>query len=356
MKRICSSNWLFALLLTVILILPSYSSVTFYSSNPTVSYSSLTNSKKLDYQVMYFIKGAKYTLDVAVYNLTHPEITDSLIAAHKKGVRVRVVTDYNNWNKYCRKLVDNGIQAVKGQSATDRHMHHKFIIRDSNAVLTGSYNFTKNGARLDKNTIAVFKYANAMAELYTREFEQMFVGKKFGTYKTYMSARSGKRVTIGSKTKFDVTVYFSPEGGITDALVREIDKADTNIYFSMYTFTDKSISDAMLRAKSRGVKIYGAFDRDQNDNSSYSKFQTLKDARCYVRLDKLSAAYGGLLHDKIMVIDNGYTSDAIGIIGSFNFTNQADSINDENMVIIHRPTSARSLKTHVYNAYSKMSE
>lgn len=361
MAKLAKTNGLRVLMvaaLSVLLTLPAWSSVTFYVSDPTRAYSELSNSRRVDHQVMQFIRGARTTLDVAIYNLTHSQITDSLIAAHRRGVRVRVVTDFNSWNDRCQQLVDAGIPVVRGASSTSDHMHHKFIVRDSNAVLNGSYNFTWNGARTDRNTIAVFRSAPAMAALFTEEFEQMFVRRNFGTAKTFKSRRSGNRVTIGSTTnRFDVTIYFSPEGGATAALVREIDRADTSIYFSVFTFTDRRVSDALIRAQARGVRIRGVFDSSQNSSQSASKFDILRTAGVPVRLDSLpgTAHFSGLLHDKIMTIDHGTNADAIAIIGSMNFTVSGDDGNDENLVIIHRPASARSLRTHINSVFNNMS-
>jgi phosphatidylserine/phosphatidylglycerophosphate/cardiolipin synthase-like enzyme len=335
-----------ALIITVFLLivaLPSQATITIYYSDPTVAAPS--SSRKLDLQVMNFIKAAKHSLDIAVYNMTHPHIADSIIAAHRRGVRVRMVCEDANWNDLFQRCQDAGITVVRDNNPV--HMHHKFIVRDSNAVLTGSYNFTVSGTRNDKNTIVVLKSTPSLAALYTAEFEQMFVRRRFGTNKALQAS------VTAEVAGFPVRVYFSPRyGRTTERIVTEINKADTAIYMSAYVITDKQISDALIAARKRGVKVYIAMDKRQSESQSWSRHNDLIAGGCLVRFSKI----GGFLHDKTLVIDPGYNADAIAIIGSFNFTNQANDQNDENILFIERPATARSMKTAAYASYTKLAE
>ena len=57
-----------------------------------------------------------------------------------------------------------------------------------------------------------------------------------------------------------------------------------------------------------------------------------------------------------MAIDAYTTSDPIGIIGSANWSNNADVSNDENLLIIHSSFVANSIKgqcVYVYNNCAK---
>ena len=46
-------------------------------------------------------------------------------------------------------------------------------------------------------------------------------------------------------------VYFSPNGGCTDAIVRELDKAKGNVLAQAYSFTSYKIAKALLDAHKR---------------------------------------------------------------------------------------------------------
>lgn len=47
-------------------------------------------------------------------------------------------------------------------------------------------------------------------------------------------------------------VYFSPNGGCTDAIVKEISKAKSEILVQAYSFTSKDIAKALVDAHKRG--------------------------------------------------------------------------------------------------------
>jgi phosphatidylserine/phosphatidylglycerophosphate/cardiolipin synthase-like enzyme len=64
-------------------------------------------------------------------------------------------------------------------------------------------------------------------------------------------------------------VYFSPKGGCTDAIVRELNKAKTTILIQAYSFTSTPIAKALLGAHKRGVKVEVILDKSQR-NDKYS--------------------------------------------------------------------------------------
>ncbi len=52
-----------------------------------------------------------------------------------------------------------------------------------------------------------------------------------------------------------LAVYFSPSGGATDAVVREVNDAKKQILVQAYSFTSAPIAQALVDAPKRGVKI-----------------------------------------------------------------------------------------------------
>ncbi len=52
-----------------------------------------------------------------------------------------------------------------------------------------------------------------------------------------------------------VKIYFSPQGGCTEAIVSEIDKAKTEILVQAYLFTSAPIAKALVGGHKRGVKV-----------------------------------------------------------------------------------------------------
>ena len=52
-----------------------------------------------------------------------------------------------------------------------------------------------------------------------------------------------------------IEVYFSPKGGCTEAVVKELDAAKSTVLVQAYSFTSVPIAKALVDAHKRGVKI-----------------------------------------------------------------------------------------------------
>ena len=60
-----------------------------------------------------------------------------------------------------------------------------------------------------------------------------------------------------------LAVYFSPNGGATDAVVREVSAAQQQILVQAYSFTSAPIAKALVEAHKRGVKILAVLDKSK---------------------------------------------------------------------------------------------
>lgn len=125
----------------------------------------------------------------------------------------------------------------------------------------------------------------------------------------------------------NVTILFSPNGGCTKAIIKEIDAAKFDILILCYSFTNLPITKALQAAVKRGVRVQAVIDSKQKS----PKMDMLKASGAYVRYDGKHA----IAHNKVMVIDN------VVVTGSFNFTYAAENQNAENVVIIHDKEIAR---------------
>jgi len=122
----------------------------------------------------------------------------------------------------------------------------------------------------------------------------------------------------------DVQVYFSPQGGCTAAIVREINAAKSEIDFQAYTFTSSPISRALEAAEARGVKVTAILDK-VNEGPDYSCAHWLARAGIPLFID----AAPPIAHSKILILDR-----ATVITGSFNFTKAAEEENAENLLVL----------------------
>ncbi len=121
-----------------------------------------------------------------------------------------------------------------------------------------------------------------------------------------------------------VESFFCPEEACASQLIKKIDSAEKSIYVAIFSFTNDDIASALIRAKERGVEVKVVFDYDQS-KSDYSDDEKLADAGIEVRRRDGS----GYMHNKFCVID-----EAIVSTGSFNYSENADNKNDENLLFI----------------------
>ncbi|MCA9571453.1 MAG: hypothetical protein KC656_26630 [Myxococcales bacterium] len=103
------------------------------------------------------IQGARESIDIAVFFLTHKHVTADLIAAHRRGVRVRVLLDAtaagNGYTKH--ELLRAAGIPVKVEDWGGK-MHAKAALVDGRVLVAGSMNWTSAGeGGNDENTLIV---------------------------------------------------------------------------------------------------------------------------------------------------------------------------------------------------------
>ncbi|MDH7499000.1 MAG: phospholipase D family protein [candidate division NC10 bacterium] len=138
-----------------------------------------------------------------------------------------------------------------------------------------------------------------------------------------------KEVPLG---KAAAAVYFSPNGGCTEAIIKEIEKAQSEILVQAYTFTSAPIAKALLRAHQRGIRAEVILDQSQR-MQKYSSATFLANQKIPIYID----GQHGIAHNKVMIIDR-----KIVITGSFNFTRAAEEKNAENLLVIRSEGLAKA--------------
>lgn len=120
------------------------------------------------------------------------------------------------------------------------------------------------------------------------------------------------------------SVYFSPQGGCTQAIIKELDGAKKEVLVQAYAFTSAPVAKALLNAHTRGVKVKVLLDKSQKQNK-YSSADFLAHSGIPTMID----AAHRIAHNKVVIID-GETV----ITGSFDFTPAAEEKNAENLLVI----------------------
>lgn len=99
---------------------------------------------------------ARLSADVCVFTITDDRITEAIVAAHQRGVRVRIITDDSkafDRGSDIDVLEHSGIDVRVDR--TKHHMHHKFAIFDGQTLLSGSYNWTVSAMRYNEENLIV---------------------------------------------------------------------------------------------------------------------------------------------------------------------------------------------------------
>jgi mitochondrial cardiolipin hydrolase len=130
--------------------------------------------------IIHYINTSITQLLICVFTISDDSITKSLLTAHKRGVRIKVITDNDkslDMGSDIEQLARAGIELK--MDTTPNHMHHKFMVADQRTLITGSYNWTLSAAKYNHENILVTQEASVIKS-FTQEFEQLWnVMKEF---------------------------------------------------------------------------------------------------------------------------------------------------------------------------------
>lgn len=285
-----------------------------------------SSTRNTHYTLFRIIQRSQESLEGAFFDIEALDVVDEIIAAKKRGVKVRLVTDSDNMveksdpskpREAIRRLQKAGIPVAEDKRSG--FMHHKFMVLDGHTVWMGSTNLTPNSLYHHNNNALTIR-SKELAGLYQQEFERLFTDRAFGS-----SERS--EVTPGRVMSFkngSVQAFFSPRGGGRKAVLDEVDKARKRVRLLTFSFTDAELGMMLLDKAENGVKVEGVFDR-WLAASRYSLYSKFKQAGLNVWLDGNEA----LMHHKVILID-----DDTLITGSYNYSQNAEYSNNESFVIV----------------------
>lgn len=339
-----------------------------------------------------FIHEATTSLDVAVYDahLASPladRLLESFESAQRRGVQVRAV--YNDLSQTTASsaartpkpipkpskaspqagpsLLDRLAHALphKAISGIPDLMHHKYIVRDSNTVWTGSTNWTDDSWTRQENAIVTVPSTD-LAAAYNTDFEQLWSG---GVVEG-SGALDDEPATLSYRgAPFKVRALFSPARGraISELIAQRIEEARTRLQICSPVITSAEILKALVTRIEAGDLPPGstiAVDGPQM-RGAIAQWRSNPHASWKVPLaetlfasglvaEKPSTPYApGTTHDymhaKMVVCDD------FVLTGSFNCSHSGE-MNAENVLEIHNTAMAAecaTFATAVHARYSK---
>jgi phosphatidylserine/phosphatidylglycerophosphate/cardiolipin synthase-like enzyme len=146
-------------------------------------------------------------------------------------------------------------------------------------------------------------------------------------------------LAASARAEMVVQACFSPQSKCSKHILREIDNARKEILVAVYAFTSDELASALAQARHRGVTVQVILDRDFDAANDNSKGKTLEIQNIPVRrASGIRAAKpdreSGLMHQKFAVIDR-----RLVFSGSYNWTNSADKLNHENLLLFRDAAS-----------------
>jgi len=148
---------------------------------------------------------------------------------------------------------------------------------------------------------------------------KMFEKKQFGPTKD--KTIPNPTLTVSGTP---IEVCFASENRCADRIVATLKGSTKTIRFLAFSFTSTPIYQAMLDRRANGVTVSGVFETTGSD-TQFSAYGKLKKEGVEVYTD--GNPY--VMHHKVIIID-----DHIVIFGSFNFSDNANTQNDENLLIV----------------------
>jgi phosphatidylserine/phosphatidylglycerophosphate/cardiolipin synthase-like enzyme len=277
------------------------------------------------------INAAQTSIHIASFEFDLTPVAEALIAARQRGVDVRWVTDDEHGLEADEEpghgqfamLREAGIE-VRSDTRSAL-MHNKFWIFDGQIVWTGSTNVTESGIFKQDNNAVVIQ-SPELAAIYEREFQEMWDGQ-FGPRSP---STLDEQVTVVNGSQI-VVIFTSEDPALETAIVPIVQSATTSVRFLTFSFTDYPLADAMSQRAQAGVDVAGVFEKVGSETEA-AELRTLMCRKLPVRQD----GNPGFLHHKFIVVD-----ERIVITGSMNYSTNAETNNDENVIIIDNADIAR---------------
>ena len=310
-----------------------------------------------------FLAAAQQSLDIAMYDVRFETdagalVLASLLAAVQRGVAVRFLYNVDHPGPIPVPpppgTVPDAIEALpvptRGVAGIPDLMHHKFVVRDGDAVWTGSTNWTDDSWTRQENVIVTIR-SPEIAYAYTLAFEQLWErGEVEHTGKV-----DPRPEDVGSAR---VRAWFCPEHGeaLSHRVAKHIGKARERVRIASPVLTSGPILATLVEVvNERRCAVAGLIDETQVDEV-FGQWRTNGVSEWKIPLLRgilEGAPFSGktstpwsptsvhdFMHAKVVVADD------TSFVGSFNFSRSGER-NAENVLEIRGEAVADRLAAYI---------
>ena len=120
------------------------------------------------------------TMEVAVREITSPDMANVLLKAKGRGVKVRVIADSKQAKMKSSQityLINQGIPVKVLRGKDYGMMNHRFVILDGKKVVTGSFDWSEASEKWNYENILIISDPEAVAS-YQKEFDRLWREKR----------------------------------------------------------------------------------------------------------------------------------------------------------------------------------
>ena len=310
------------------------------------SQAALNLGNLLDDKLITYINECQNDLSIAIYNSYSSSaasgIAGAINAAYDRGVKVRLIYD-GSTSSLMIPLLNPLIPILPSPSSSSYGiMHNKFVIFDAESsdpnqpfVWTGSTNWTTSQIDGPDRNNAIVIQDQALALAYKMEFDEMWgsnsmipnaVNSKFGPYK---ADNTPHHFVVGNKV---IDSYFSPSDGTNGKIIDAINSAETDLEIATMLITRSDVKNTLLAKYNAGLTNINLLVDSQNPTGNQISAIQAGLPLGHAMVFTLS----GIMHHKFLVADNfNSNSDPLVLTGSHNWSNSAETKNDENTLIVH---------------------
>ncbi|MEX6501203.1 phospholipase D-like domain-containing protein [Pseudomonas zhanjiangensis] len=144
------------------------------SVRPTVASAHFSPGEECLGKLRELCRQAKHSVDVCVYTISDDRLSAEILACHRRGLVVRVISDND-------KQFDEGsdIHSLREHGVPLRiddgpfHMHHKFALFDRRLLASGSFNWTRSASTSNAENLLVIDHPQLLAA-YARQFDELW--------------------------------------------------------------------------------------------------------------------------------------------------------------------------------------
>ncbi|MEW5906554.1 MAG: phospholipase D-like domain-containing protein [Elusimicrobiota bacterium] len=327
---------------------PAQASTVPVSAIPPFAFSDRADVEALIASAVY---SCRETLDVAVYGFTLPRAAAAILDAHKRGVRVRVISNETHAlgskvSPELRSLMAAGVEVRTLRGAGSYGiMHNKLGIYDGRMVSAGSFNWAVTADSANHENIVFIREENTV-DGYAKYFDWMWRftrSPEDGPGPAYSQSHFGPPPEDRSRpVYFNGAMLpgysFSPAGRTEEDLVTAARFARRSIKAAVFSFYSSTVGQALVEARKRGVEVEVVTDRVQASQSHMTGYL----AENGVKFRWSRGQDGrGVMHHKYAVFD-----EKLLMTGSFNWSVNAQSNNFENMYYTTAPEYVPAFSGH----------